>query len=194
MSGLRQLLDAAIELRHGLGQTSRMQPSDASADLRQDFAEQGDAALLADTFCFLSASLQGIGIAEIAEQLRAERQRKGQVERMTAAPRIGFHGPVRRQRLIWIAHHPEQLAAIDAVTGHGVGVGECRESPMSLRIVELEDLITGAEGLGKFAEPVVAGGGGAVTEDFKAIVAELSAGLGEVPAQRSDSVNWPALI
>ncbi len=128
-----------------------------------------------------SASLQGIGIAEIAEQLRAERQRKGQVERMTAAPRIGFHGPVRRQRLIGIAHHPEQLAAIDAVTGEGVGIGACREFPMSLRIVELEDLIAGAAGFGEFAEPVVAGGGGAVTKDFKAIVAELSAGLGELP-------------
>ena len=57
---------------------------------------------------------------------------------------------------------------------------------MPLRIVELEDLIAGAAGLGEFAEPVMAGGGGAVTEDFKAVVAELGAGLGEParPAQR----------
>ena len=63
---------------------------------------------------------------------------------------------------------------------------KCREFPMSLRIVELEDLIAGAAGFGKIAEPVVAGGGGAVTKDFKAIVAEFSAGLGKSPrpAQR----------
>jgi hypothetical protein len=118
-----------------------------------------------------------IGIAEIIEQLGAEREREGKVERMAPAPGVGLGGLVRRQSLIGITHHPEELRAINAFAGERIGVGERHQAPMPLRVVKPLHFIASAARRFEFAEPVMAGGSGATSDDFQPVVAKFCPGL-----------------
>ena len=62
-------------------------------------------------------------------------------------------------------------------SGERVGVGERRQVPVPLRIVQPVHFIAGPARRREFAKPVVAGGRGAMSDDFKAVVAEFRAGL-----------------
>ncbi len=142
--------------------------------------------LLADVLGFLGASQQRFGIAEEVEQLRPQRQGEGKVERMAAAPRVGFHLLVRRQRLVRVTHDPQILRAIDALAGKRVVVGEKRQPPMPIGIVELADQVARLARGGEIAQPEVTGGRGAVPDDFEAVVAVVDARLHRAvgPAQQ----------
>ena len=136
--------------------------------------------LLADALGLLGAAEQGVVFVQIGVELRAEREREGEVERMVPAASIGFRRLVRRLRLVGVPQNPEKLRAIDAFAGERVAVGQQSQPPVPLSVVELVDPIARAARSEEVAAPIVGGDSRTMPDDFEAVVAGLRGGLQEL--------------
>ncbi len=98
---------------------------------------------------------------------------------MVAPPRVRRGRLGRRERLVGIAEHPQVLRPVDALAGHGIGVGELRDMPVGLGVVALQQRIAIAPRRLELAEPVGRPRHRAVPDDLERVVVRRRRGLEE---------------
>src|SRR5260370_40401433 len=116
--------DRLGELSDAVGNAARPQRNDAAADLGHDLAQERNAVGSADAFRLLGSAQQLFGLAEVVEKLRAEGQRKSQIERVVTAPGVLVFFIARRTRLVGLTQHPEVWAALDSFACQQIGGAE----------------------------------------------------------------------